>query len=134
MKRILATALLAAIALCASGALKHEPDGPVQAAPLPLVRLPNRGKGLEGRFHPTYASVHDVRTAKARPVPPFLRTRIPLQGHMPAHQVGPRAKLFSTFFRDPLALGAGIWYTMSPFASKADHSILENRWCQERGP
>lgn len=27
MKRILATALLAAIALCASGALKHEPDG-----------------------------------------------------------------------------------------------------------
>ena len=24
----------------------------------PLVRLPHRGKGLEGRFHPTYASAH----------------------------------------------------------------------------
>lgn len=87
MKRILATALLAAIALCASGALKHEPDGPVQAAPLPLVRLPNRGKGLEGRFHPTYASVHDARTAKARPVPPFLRRHLHPGPHPRRHAV-----------------------------------------------
>ena len=35
------------------------------------------------------------------------------------------------FFIFPLAWGAGFWYTMSPFASKADDSILENRWCRK---
>ena len=50
------------------------PDGP-----LPLVRLPNRGKGLEGRFHPTYASAHDARTTEARAVPQFLRGSVMYQ-------------------------------------------------------
>ena len=41
--------------------------------PFPLVRLPHRGKGLEGRFHPTYASAHAPETSRAKDVPPFLR-------------------------------------------------------------
>ena len=45
----------------------------------PLVRLPHRGKGLEGRFHPTYASVHDAATSQARPVPAFLRGSVMYQ-------------------------------------------------------
>ena len=46
---------------------------------LPLVRLPNRGKGLEGRFHPTYASAHDAQTTEARAVPQFLRGSVMYQ-------------------------------------------------------
>ena len=41
--------------------------------PFPLVRLPNRGKGVEGQFHPTYASAHAPETTRAKSVPPFLR-------------------------------------------------------------
>ena len=45
----------------------------------PLVRLPHRGKGLEGRFHPTYASAHDAATSRARAVPAFLRGSVMYQ-------------------------------------------------------
>ena len=45
----------------------------------PLVRLPHRGKGLEGRFHPTYASAHAPETSRAKDVPPFLRGAVMYQ-------------------------------------------------------
>ena len=45
----------------------------------PLVRLPHRGKGLEGRFHPTYASAHAPETSRAKDVPPFLRGSVMYQ-------------------------------------------------------
>ena len=48
-------------------------------ASVPLVRLPHRGKSLEGRFHPTYASVHDAATSRARAVPSFLRGSVMYQ-------------------------------------------------------
>ena len=49
------------------------------AETVPLVRLPHRGAGLEGMFHPTYASVHDAASARARPVPAFLRGSVMYQ-------------------------------------------------------
>ncbi len=45
----------------------------------PLVRLPHKGKGLEGRFHPTYASAHAPETSRAKDVPPFLRGSVMYQ-------------------------------------------------------
>ncbi|MGN0851982.1 MAG: alpha-amylase family glycosyl hydrolase [Kiritimatiellia bacterium] len=47
--------------------------------PTPLVRLPHRGKTPEGRFHPTYASVHAPQTTTARDVPDFLRSGVMYQ-------------------------------------------------------
>ena len=51
----------------------------LSAETTPLVRLPNRGKGLEGRFHPTYASAHAPETSRAKDVPPFLRGSVMYQ-------------------------------------------------------
>ena len=47
--------------------------------PVVSLRLPPVGKGPEARFHPTYASVHEGPSHKARPVPDFLRTAVMYQ-------------------------------------------------------
>ncbi len=47
--------------------------------PFPLVRLPHRGKGVVGQFHPTYASAHAPETSRAKDVPPFLRGAVMYQ-------------------------------------------------------
>ena len=47
--------------------------------PVVNLRLPSVGKDPEGRFHPTYASVHEGPAHKARPVPDFLRTAVMYQ-------------------------------------------------------
>ena len=63
------TAVWAAICLTALAAAETPP----------LVRIPHRGKGLEGRFHPTYASAHAPETSRAKDVPPFLRGAVMYQ-------------------------------------------------------
>lgn len=42
-------------------------------------RLPNTGPGLAGRFHPTYASVHEPSNSAARAVPECLRSAVMYQ-------------------------------------------------------
>ena len=49
------------------------------AAPAPVARIPHASKTPEGRFHPTYPSACDPATAKARPVPDFLRGAVMYQ-------------------------------------------------------
>ena len=51
----------------------------VAAKSSPLVRLPHTGKAPEGWFHPTYASVSDPQSSKARSVPGFLRGSVMYQ-------------------------------------------------------
>ncbi len=45
----------------------------------PLVRVKHTGPGLEGRFHPTYRSVHDPAKVQARAVPDCLRGAVMYQ-------------------------------------------------------
>ena len=51
----------------------------VAAKSSPLARLPHTGKAPEGWFHPTYASVSDPQSSKARSVPGFLRGSVMYQ-------------------------------------------------------